>query len=76
MVLVILLSKIENTCVHFQIDHVEVTEKPVAVLAPIVAALVVNQFNLFNPDNSFHGFLNNTSSVRFKLPMEGREMHQ
>ncbi|GMY30774.1 hypothetical protein FCV25MIE_26016 [Fagus crenata] len=48
---------------HELIDHVEETEKPVAVLAPIVAALVVNQFNLFNPDNSFHGFLNNTSSA-------------
>ncbi|GMY16563.1 hypothetical protein FCV25MIE_11802 [Fagus crenata] len=55
--------KIENTCVHFQIDHVEETEKPVAALAPIVAELVVNQFNLFNPDNSFHGSLNNTSSA-------------
>lgn len=46
------------------IDHVEETEKPVAALAPIVAELVVNQFNLFNPDNSFHGSLNNTSSFQ------------
>ncbi|GMY30778.1 hypothetical protein FCV25MIE_26020 [Fagus crenata] len=41
---------------HELIDHVEETEKP-------VAELVVNQFNLFNPDNSFHGFLYNTSSA-------------